>query len=112
MAIKIISDSTSYIDTKTQKDLDIGLIPLSVQFPDESFLETEVDYNYFYNKIERTGVIPTSSQPSLGTIMEIFREAVSRGDEVLAIFISSAMSGTFARLKRQRKDIAGVPHLA
>ncbi|HQB64091.1 MAG TPA: DegV family protein, partial [Sedimentibacter sp.] len=105
MAIKVLSDSTSYISRETQNELGIDLIPLSVNFPDESFLETEVDYDYFYNKIERTGIIPTSSQPSLGEIMEKFRQIVARGDEVLANFISSAMSGTFATALQARDKI-------
>jgi fatty acid-binding protein DegV len=32
MAIKILSDSTSYINLETQKELDINIIPLSVHF--------------------------------------------------------------------------------
>ena len=96
MATKILSDSTAYIDLETQRELDITIIPLSVHFKDESFKETKVDYDYFYNKIESTGCIPTSSQPSLGEIHEIFRQIVSRGDKILGIFISSAMSGTWA----------------
>lgn len=105
MAIKVLTDSTSYIDAKTQNELGIELIPLSVNFPDESFLETEVDYDYFYKKVEKTGIIPTSSQPSLGVIMEKFREIVARGDEVLAIFISSTMSGTFATALQAKEKI-------
>lgn len=105
MAIKVLSDSTSYIDIATQNELGIDLIPLSVNFPDESLVETEVDYNYFYDKVEKTGIIPTSSQPSLGEIMEKFRQIVANGDEVLAIFISSAMSGTYATALQARDKI-------
>jgi DegV family protein with EDD domain len=105
MAIKVISDSTSYIDPDTQKELDIELIPLSVNFPDEQFLETEVDYDYFYNNIEQTGVIPTSSQPSLGDIIEKFREIAAHGDDILAIFISSAMSGTYETALKAREKV-------
>ncbi|MBP1762942.1 MAG: hypothetical protein H6Q64_2484 [Firmicutes bacterium] len=83
----------------------IDLIPLSVNFPDEQFHETEVDYDYFYNKIEKTGIIPTSSQPSLGDIMEKFREIAIRGDDILAIFLSSAMSGTYETALKAREKI-------
>ncbi len=105
MAIKVISDSTSYIDIDTQRELGIDLIPLSVNFPDEQFLETAVDYDYFYNKIEQTGIIPTSSQPSLGDIMEKFQEIAARGDDILAIFISSAMSGTYETALKAREKV-------
>lgn len=95
MTVKLVTDSTSYISNDIQKELDITVIPLSVHFPDESFNETEVDFDYFYKKINSTGIIPTSSQPAIGQIYSIFEEIVCRNDEVLAIFLSSEMSGTY-----------------
>ncbi|MGI6649082.1 MAG: DegV family protein [Bacillota bacterium] len=96
MAVKLVTDSTAYIDQKTQKDLDIKIVHLSVHFPDESFDETMVPYDYFYQKIEKDKVIPTSSQPTLKEIYEVFKKIILRGEEVLGIFISAKMSGTYA----------------
>ncbi|MGS0764550.1 DegV family protein [Syntrophomonas curvata] len=95
MGITVVTDSTSYINAESQQELDISVIPLTVHFTDESFKETEVDYAYFYNKIERTGIIPTSSQPTPGEIYQVFKRILSRGDDIVAVFISSAMSGTY-----------------
>lgn len=95
MAVKLVTDSTAYIDQKTQKDLDIKIVHLSVHFPDESFDETMVPYDYFYQKIEKDKVIPTSSQPTLKEIYDAFKEIILRGEEVLGIFLSAKMSGTY-----------------
>jgi len=95
MSLKIVTDSTAYIDPSVQQELDITVIPLSVNFPDESFKETEVDYAYFYDKIDREGIIPTSSQPAQGEIQQVFNNIISKGNDVLAIFLSSEMSGTY-----------------
>lgn len=105
MAVKLVTDSTSYIDQATQNALDIQIAHLSVHFPDESFDETTVPYDYFYKKIEKEGIIPTSSQPTLGEIYDIFEKIVSRGDEVLGIFISSKMSGTYDSTLSAKKMI-------
>lgn len=105
MGIKVFSDSTAYISKSTQNELNICILPLSIHFPDESYLETEVDYDYFYNKIERTGIIPTSSQPAGGEIYEAFENAIAAGDDVLGIFISSTMSGTFASALSIREQL-------
>ncbi|MCL1848768.1 MAG: DegV family protein [Clostridiales bacterium] len=105
MAIRIISDSTSYIDPVLRQELEIQLVPLSVHFPDESFQEDQVDYDYFYGKIIRENVIPTSSQPSPGELMIPFREAIEAGDAIVAIFISSAMSGTYENALSSRMDL-------
>jgi len=105
MSIKIVTDSTSYIDPAVRKEFDITIIPLSVHFPDESFKETEVDYEYFYNKIDKEGIIPTSSQPAQGEILEVFTNIVSQGHEVMAIFLSSDMSGTYHSSMAARETI-------
>ncbi len=95
MAIKLVTDSTSYINMDTQKDLDIKTINLSVHFSDESFDETKVPYDYFYEKVEQEATIPSSSQPTIGEMYEVFKEIIIRGEQVLGIFISSKMSGTY-----------------
>lgn len=103
MTIKLVTDSTSYIEEKTKKDLDIKIVNLSVNFPDESFEEDAVDYDHFYERIKREGVIPTSSQPSLGIIHDTFKQIIVKGEEVLGIFISSKMSGTYETALHARK---------
>jgi len=95
MSIKIVTDSTSYIGVEEQQRFDIKTVSLSVSFPDESFKETEVEYNHFYDKIDKGGIIPTSSQPAQGEIEQAFIDIVSEGHEIIAIFLSSEMSGTY-----------------
>jgi len=105
MGVKIITDSTAYIDVRTLKELDITVIPLSVHFPDVYYKETEVDYEEFYRQIEREGIIPTSSQPARGEVDGILARTVRGGDDVLAIFISSEMSGTYHSALKAREMI-------
>jgi len=94
MSIRIVTDSTAYIPDDLQREYDLTIVPLSVIFPDESFKETEVDYDYFYGKIEREGIIPTSSQPSQGEMEDAFNRLIDEGHEIMAIFISGDLSGT------------------
>lgn len=95
MTVRLVTDSTSYIDANIQKELNIKTVHLSVHFPNESFEETARPYEYIYTKIAADNIIPTSSQPALGQIYAVFREIVARGEEVLGIFLSSQMSGTY-----------------
>lgn len=111
MTVKLVTDSTSYIDEKMQKDLDIQVLHLTVHFPDESFDETQVPYDYFYKKIEREHVIPTSAQPALGETYDVFKAIVERGDEVLGLLISSKMSGTYdSALTAKQMILEEYPH--
>ena len=96
MSVKIITDSTSYIPEETARKLDIQIISLSVFFNGESYKEIDVDNKEFYRQIEATGEIPKSSQPNIDELFNIFKKITDNGDEVVGIFISSKMSGTYS----------------
>ena len=94
MSVKIMTDSTSYIDEKTRNDLDIKVLSLYVSFEDDSIRETEIGNDKFYEMMEEKG-IPVSSQPPLGDIYKAMVDIVSKGDDLLCVFLSSEMSGTY-----------------
>lgn len=94
MGVKIMTDSTSYISESIREDLDISILSLFITFPDESIKEREIDNEVFYKKMEEKG-IPVSSQPSLGELYLGMKDIVENGDDLLCIFLSSDMSGTF-----------------
>lgn len=95
MAVKIVTDSTSDIDKQIQQELDITVIPLTIHFPDESFIEGKVPLDYFYDKLDKSPVIPTSSLPSQGEIQAVFERLIAGGHDILANFLSSRISGTY-----------------
>lgn len=96
MAIKIITDSTSYIPKEIQKELDISVVSLSVVMEDQSYLETDIDLSIFYDKLSKVNKLPTSSQPSIDDMYNIFEKHILNGDDLIGIFISSEMSGTYS----------------
>jgi len=95
MAVKVLTDSTSYIDAKVREELDIRMVSLSVAFEDESFKEMDIDNEAFYKMMELKG-IPKSSQPSAIDLYNEMKSVVEQGDSLLCIFISSDMSGTYS----------------
>lgn len=94
MGVKVITDSTSYIDENLRENLDIRILSLYVSFQDESIKETQIENEVFYEMMEQKG-IPVSSQPSLGELYQEMVGVVSKGNDLLGIFISSAMSGIY-----------------
>ncbi len=95
MAVIILTDSTSYIDEITRRELDIKVVSLGISFGDEVIKETEIDDESFYKMMEAKG-IPTSSQPPVGDIFNIMKSATEKGHQLLGVFISSDMSGTYS----------------
>ncbi|SHJ87810.1 EDD domain protein, DegV family [Anaerobranca californiensis DSM 14826] len=96
MAIKVVVDSTSYIPKGLREEYDISVIPLSVVFSDGPVLETEITNEEFYSRLEQEDEIPKSSQPMIEDVYNLFESIVKNGDEIIGVFISSEMSGTFS----------------
>lgn len=95
MAVKIITDSTSYLTEAVKKAYDIRVITLSVVFEDEVIEELNISNEAFYQKMASVNYFPTSSQPSIEAMRKMFEAVVSAGDDLVAVFISSEMSGTY-----------------
>ena len=101
MGISVITDSTSYIKEELRRELNIKKVSLYVSFPDFTVRELEISNDEFYRMIEEKG-IPKSSQPSPQEIYEEMKKAVEKGEDVVGVFISSKMSGTFDSALLQR----------
>jgi len=96
MTVKIVTDSTSYISDELKGKYDIGIASLSVIFENEVFKEVDIENETFYEKLKNNLSIPTSSQPSLDEMYNILEKHVKENNEVVGVFISSDMSGTYS----------------
>lgn len=94
MAIKIVTDSTSYIPEEFINKYDISVVSLNVIMNGESIKEVDLDNETFYSKMEESTEIPSSSQPSPDEIYNTFENIIKEGNSIVGIFISSDMSGT------------------
>ena len=95
MALHVVTDSTSYLPAADLARLGIAVVPLFVTDGDAVSAETDLDFADFYRRLEDTRVLPTSSQPSLDSLVAAFRRGAEAGGDVLGVFMSSKMSGTY-----------------
>ena len=96
MAIKIVTDSTSYISDEYIKKYDIKLVSLNVIINGVSSRELDIENEVFYEEIKNSKEIPKSSQPIPNEMLNTFKEIVKDGDSIVGIFLSSKMSGTYS----------------
>lgn len=96
MAIKIVTDSTSYIPQEFIDKYDIKAVSLNVIMDGVSQREVDIDDKIFYDRLAKVDEFPTSSQPTMDEFEALFEEPVKNGDEVLGIFMSSKLSGTYS----------------
>ena len=96
MAIKIVVDSASDISKIEAEEMGIVMIPMNVTFGEEEYLDGETMLPLqFYQKMKTTKTLPKTSQVSEYAFEEAFKSLVEEGHEVIAITLSSGLSGTY-----------------
>ncbi len=96
MAIRIVTDSTSDIPIEQQQSLGIDIVPLSVIFGENKYSDgIELKKEQFYEMLSKSTKLPTTSQVNPDGFEGLFKKYVDAGDDVVGIFISSELSGTY-----------------
>lgn len=106
--IKILIDSASDIDLQEARELGIEMIPLQIQFGDEEYFDgVNLSHKEFFEKLIECNEIPKTSQINEYRFAEKFEEMTKNGDEIIAITISSKLSGTYHGAADAAKHFAG-----
>ncbi|MBT2726869.1 DegV family protein [Bacillus sp. ISL-75] len=93
--IKIVTDSTMDMPLEMAEKLGIVVVPLSVTINGESYLDrVEIDAAEYITVMKKSEELPKSSQPSVGTFLEVYDRLGEEGYEVLSIHMTGKMSGT------------------
>ncbi|MBP1758238.1 MAG: degV family protein [Firmicutes bacterium] len=96
IALQIVTDSTCELTKEDQDRLGVIVVPLTVHFTDASYRDgIDLTREEFYNKLEQAETMPTTSMVPPEQFEEVFSACVDRGDDVVGIFISSDISGTY-----------------
>ncbi len=96
MAVKIITDSLSDITSDIAQGLGITVVPLTVSFGKESFLDrVTMTTDEFYHKLVHDPTWPTTTQPPPGDFLNVYNKLAEETDEILVITLSSKLSGTY-----------------
>lgn len=105
--IRILVDSAADFSKKEIEEKGIYLVPLQVNFEEEQYLDgVNLERDEFYEKLVNGKVFPKTSQPSPQEFLDVFEEVKEKGDELICILLSSALSGTYqsAQLARSMAD--------
>ena len=96
MTVKIVTDSLSDITSDIAEGLGITIVPLTVTFGQESFLDRiTMNTNEFYYRLTHDATWPTTTQPPPGDFVNVYHKLAEETDEILVITLSSKLSGTY-----------------
>ena len=106
MSVQIIIDSAANVSDIIRKRL--ITIPMTVSFGDEEYIDgITIDHRSFYEKLEQSDVLPTTSQITPVAYEECFKKVVEAGDTAVVLTLSSKFSGTYQSAMIAAEDYAG-----
>lgn len=95
MGYRIIVDSSSDMPKELIERYNFKIIPLSVHFGDEEYLDAiNITPSEFYDKLQKSDVMPHTSQIPPERFMDYIRPELEADNEVIIVTLGSNASGT------------------
>ncbi len=96
MTTRIVTDSLSDITGEMADRLGVTVVPLTVLFGHQAFLDrVTITTDEFYERLVRGPIWPTTTQPTPAAFAEVYERLAKTTDEILVVLVSSKMSGTY-----------------
>ena len=106
MKLAIVTDSVSDISPKIAKELKIKVVPLTVIFGTDQFLDgVELSNSEFFQKLESDPNHPSTSQPSPEAFVKTYEKLLKEGYEILSVHVSAKLSGTINSAEQAIKSL-------
>ncbi len=94
--IRIITDSSCDFDLEQAAQMNVDVLPIHIYFGETEYLDRQtLSVADFYEKLETVEKLPSTSQITPYHFTQTFQPYVEAGDEIIGIFLSSKLSGTF-----------------
>ena len=96
--MQIVTDSGSDVSLTPEElaNLNITIVPLNVTLDGNTYREgIDIEPGDFYDLLDASENLPTTSQPSAGDFAETYRRLSADGSEIVSIHMTSGLSGTY-----------------
>ncbi len=104
--VKIITDSSSEFLAAQQQKYGVSVLPMPINFENQTYLSgVDITDEEFYAKLARAQTLPTTSMVNAYTFKKAFEEEVAKGNDVVAIVISSELSVTYSQAVMASQEV-------
>lgn len=96
VTVHVVTDSSCDLPVAIADDLDISIVPLTIRFGDEEFIDRdELSAAEFWTRCANSDTLPETAAPAPGHFEQTYRTAAANGaTAVLVLSLSSALSAT------------------
>ena len=104
--LRIVTDGAADMPPEWEKEFDIQIIPINIQFGEKTYLQNvDLDNDGFYRMVDETKTIPKTSQPSPHQFTEFYKKIAQKGDPIISIHVTSKLSGTYASAVQAAEEV-------
>lgn len=94
--IRILLDSSADFSAQEAKERNLELVPINITINGNNYLDgIDITKDEFYELLTSSEEFPKTAQPSPQDYVDIFEDAKEKGDSIVYLSLSSALSGTF-----------------
>ncbi len=94
--VKVFTDSTSDLSPELIKHHNIDIIPLYVNFEQESFRDgVDISPSELFQKVKDSGIMPKTSAPTVLDFITAFKKYMDDGLDIVHVSISSKISASY-----------------
>lgn len=114
--LKLVMDSAGDLPVEWIERYQIHVVPINIHIGEEVYLEdVDLSKDQFYRRVEETGRIPKTSQPTPQQYQEVYRRIAEPGNVILSIHLTSKLSGTYesaeiAAVEMAQEGIEVIPY--
>lgn len=95
--LRIVTDGAADMPPGWEKEYDIQMIPVNIQFGEKTYLQfVDLDNEGFYKLVDESKKIPKTAQPSPHQFVDFYKKVAQKGDTIISIHVTSKLSGTYA----------------
>jgi DegV family protein with EDD domain len=93
--VAIVTDSTAYLPEDLVAAYQINVVPLVVIWGEETLRDNiDITPEAFYERLSTSKTMPSTSQATIQAFADVFERLLSEDYDILAVVISSGLSGT------------------
>jgi len=109
-SIHVVTDSSCDLPDDVVNKLGITIVPLSIRFGDEEFVDREeLSTEEFWIKCQASETLPETAAPSPGAFEAAYRAAANNGASgVVAILLSGDLSATIEAARAGARAVEDV----
>ena len=97
MKIGVLTDSSSYLTKEQCEKYGIDVLPIPIIWDNKEYLDLiDIGFHEFYEKLSTSSTLPTTSQPSTGTVKKYVDKYIDEGyTDLIIITLSSGISSFY-----------------